>query len=107
MNAIIGLCHFCEFCGPSVIFTTQTFRETKISEIDFNSTTGAKVNKCLACKSIGERMGYMSKNSEGSSYFLSTQAPIAADVTSLVKQAAVRSLSCEVRVNSSDIRRWC
>jgi folliculin len=96
MNAIIGLCHFCEFCGPLVIFTTQTLRETKIEEIDF---IAAKTKKCTACQSIGDRTGYLSKNGEGNSYFLSTQLPVMTDVANIVQQAAVRSLSCEVSAN--------
>lgn len=95
MNAIIALCHFCEAHGPCPIFCTQTIRETKIDDLLFNFEA---VNKnCPGCDSVGRTVGMLSEDSESNANFLSTQTPVLSEVISLVKQAAVRSLSCEVR----------
>ena len=32
MNAIIALCHFCEFHGPSVLFCTQVIIENDVDK---------------------------------------------------------------------------
>lgn len=109
MNAIIALCHFCEGHGPTSIFCTQTIRDTKIDELSFNSaaipttsaasgdTAGAsKQIACPACTSLGAAIGMLSQDPESNASFLSTQAPVLSDCITIVKQAAFRSLSCEI-----------
>lgn len=111
MNAVVALCHFCESHGPSSVFCTQTLRDSKIDEQLFNFDAN-KV--CAACNSIGLSLGMLSHDDESNANFLSTQTPVITEVVSLVKQAAVRSLSCEVSmlsvcvvVNENVIRSWC
>lgn len=94
MNAIIALCHFCEAHGPCPIFCTHTLRDLKIDEIATNAE--ALNEHCPGCCSIGRTAGMLSEDTESNANFLSTQTSILVDVVSLVKQAAVRSLSCEV-----------
>lgn len=109
MNAIIALCHFCEGHGPTSIFCTQTIRETKIDELSFINSTpiptstaaasnndNAKPIACPACTSVGSAIGMLSQDPESNASFLSTQAPVLSDCITIVKQAAFRSLSCEV-----------
>lgn len=93
MNAIIALCHFCEAHGPNANFCTQTLRDTKINELIFNFD----LINCAACNSIGNTTGMLSKDVESSANFLSSQFCVIPETTNLVKQACVRSLSCEVR----------
>lgn len=97
MNAIIALCHFCETHGPCAIFSTQTLRDTKIEDINFDAQSTNK--NCSACNSIGSSIGIVSKDAESNATFLSTQTPVLQEVTTLVKQASVRSLSCEINCN--------
>jgi len=94
MNAIVALCHFCESHGPSSVFCTQTLRDTKIDEIPV--TLDLINDSCQACNSIGNKLGFLSRAPDSNANFLSTQIPVLPDVALLVKQAAVRSLSCEV-----------
>lgn len=94
MNAIIALCNFCEAHGPCPIFCTQTIRDTKIDDLLFNFDAISK--KCSGCDSIGNSVGMLSEDGESNANYLSTQIPVIAEVAGLVKQAAVRSLSCEV-----------
>lgn len=94
MNAVIALCHFCEAHGPCPIFCTHTLRDLKVNEIASN--VEAPNENCPGCSSIGKSVGMLSEDAESNANFLSTQTSILTDVVSLVKQAAVRSLSCEV-----------
>lgn len=94
MNAVIALCHFCEAHGPCPIFCTHTLRDLKINEI-VNDAEAANEH-CPGCSSIGRTAAMLSEDAESNANFLSTQTSMLADVVSLVKQAAVRSLSCEV-----------
>lgn len=101
MNAIIALCHFCEAHGPCPIFCTQTIRDSKIDDLLFNFELPNK--KCPGCDSVGESVAMVSEDDESNASFLSGQMPAISDSVSLVKQAAVRSLSCEVSILSSAI----
>lgn len=94
MNAIIALCHFCEAHGPCPILCTHTLRDTNIDEL-INNGNGNE-NTCPGCNSIGKTVGLLSQDSESNANFLSTQTAVINDIVPLVKQAAVRSLSCEV-----------
>lgn len=95
MNAIIALCHFCEAHGPCPIFCTYTLRDTKIDEL-VDQSNGNTENVCPGCNSIGQRVGILSQDSESNANFLSTQSVVIGDIVPIIKQAAVRSLSCEV-----------
>lgn len=124
MNAIVALCHFCEVHGPGAIFCTQTLRDNvllseNLAEDSFSSNLGHNTDErrnCLACTTLGKSLGFISKDPESSLQFLSTQVPvsdfiimflpillnilflqfISPNVVFMVKQAAVRSLSCDV-----------
>lgn len=96
MNAVIGLCNFCETHGPRPIFCTQTIRDSRIDELNFDAVN----EKCPGCDSIGNETGMLSEDNATNCRFLSTQSPVIADVIPLIKQAAVRSLSCEVQLLS-------
>lgn len=97
MNAIISLCHFCEAHGPCPILSTCTLRDTKIDEL-VDQSDGSNENVCPGCNSIGRSSGILSQDSESNANFLSTQIVVIRDIVPLVKQAAVRSLSCEVMI---------
>ncbi|GAB0092821.1 Folliculin [Sergentomyia squamirostris] len=95
MNAVIVLCHFCELHGPLAIFCTQTLRETRLSDVLSQKSDGLG-KKCTACNTFGESLVFMTKDEESQAKFVSSQQPVIGDVTPLVKQAAFRSLSCEI-----------
>lgn len=97
MNAVIALCHFCEVHGPCPIFCTYTLRDTKVT--DLTSPPNDQENVCPGCNSIGHRSGMWSEDTESNANFLSTQVAVIGDIVPLIKQAAVRSLSCEVSGN--------
>lgn len=94
MNAVFALCHFCEAHGPCPIFCTHTLRDLRANDLA-NSADAVNQN-CPGCSSIGKTIAMLSEDAESNANFLSTQTSILADVVLLVKQAAVRSLSCEV-----------
>lgn len=93
MNAIIALCHFCEAHGPCYLFCTQTLRNTKIDENLFNNK-----DKKDCCFSIGNYIGLLSQDDQSNANFLSSQMPVLDDTVKMVKNAATRSLSCEVTI---------
>lgn len=97
MNAVIALCHFCEAHGPCPIFCTYTLRDTKIDDLN-DQSDGSADNLCPGCNSIGKSVGILSQDVESNANFLSTQTVVINDIVPLVKQAAVRSLSCEVNL---------
>lgn len=104
MNAVIALCHFCEAHGPCAIFCTQTLRDTKIEDLvnleQQQQQPGQKT--CSACNyTLGRNNNnaIYSKDTESGATFVSTKVATLAEVANLVKQAAVRSLSCEINSN--------
>lgn len=98
MNAVICLCHFCEAHGPAAIFCTQTLRNTKIDELNFYEQQLPN-QLCAACNSLGKLTGIVSKDETSNANFLSSQTPVLPEVCNLIKQASVRSLSCEIGTN--------
>uniref|UniRef100_H2YJQ8 Folliculin n=1 Tax=Ciona savignyi TaxID=51511 RepID=H2YJQ8_CIOSA len=121
MEAVMALCHFCEQHGPSVMFTcekvlNQCKQYTNTPDIpsegkDFEPTHGnatpidshhpplsmRKTDLCQACRSLPESdKGFISCDDENGMNFISTQHPHNPEVFRLVRQACVRSLSCEV-----------
>ncbi|XP_031574710.1 folliculin-like [Actinia tenebrosa] len=125
MNAIIALCHFCEYHGPTVLFCTQAFHceehdpigadnlsssdcgscakrcfsrsiSTSTSEGASNNTT-PKSSQCEACYSLDStHSGYISIDKEAHISYYSNRNPGQQELYSIVRQACVRSLSCEV-----------
>ncbi|CAG2059473.1 unnamed protein product [Timema podura] len=112
MNAVISMCHFCELHGPSVVFSTQAFHEHdgrlpgleqgrphknfygKEECLKASPTTS---NTCEACQSLTSKpYGYISNDHDSRVSYLSTQYPTIGEVAALVRQACIRSLSCEV-----------
>ncbi|KFB37601.1 AGAP007579-PA-like protein [Anopheles sinensis] len=100
MNAIIALCHFCEIHGPGAILCTQTLRETNIEQLDISFDTERK--GCVACNSIGNNIGLVSRDPESNANFVSSQMPVLMETASLVKTAAFRSLSSEVSCTTTE-----
>ncbi|XP_062515889.1 folliculin-like isoform X2 [Corticium candelabrum] len=121
MNAVVALCHFCELHGPSVVFCTQAFYRRSVvqtgGEVEFDylgrglasphssqdvsgsSLPGsAKITDlCEACRSLGpDQAGYISHDREAQIRYVSGQYPAMPQLYSIVRQACVRSLSCEV-----------
>lgn len=90
MNAIIALCNFCEVHGPSVVFCTQINHEAP--DIPVNPKEEAA---CKSCVSLGPYVALLSKDDTEVNY-ISTQNCIIEENLILLKQACVRSLSCEV-----------
>ncbi|KAL4239804.1 hypothetical protein ACF0H5_000607 [Mactra antiquata] len=125
MNAIISLCHFCELHGPKVLFCTQPFHpEEKTVSAGDSETEGAdgsipsrrhvassaepmtpqtpthnslpnyKNDLCEGCTSV--HLGFVSHDEEAAVSYMSSQRPQHRDVFAMVRQACIRSLSCEV-----------
>ncbi|XP_049778379.1 folliculin [Schistocerca cancellata] len=116
MNAVISLNHFCELHGPSVLFCTQTFHDTEDDPL-YNAATDeskhkkfyGKVNvlnsaadspasnSCEACQSFNmQYLGFISNDHENRTSYVSTRHPLHHSIATLVRQACIRSLSCEV-----------
>ncbi|XP_017043441.1 folliculin [Drosophila ficusphila] len=93
MNAVIALCHFCEAHGPCAIFCTQTLRDTKLEDLSMDQQQIQK--SCSACNySMGKNNNAIySRDTESGATFVSTKVAVLPEVASLVKQAAVLSLS--------------
>ncbi|XP_043945207.1 folliculin isoform X2 [Protopterus annectens] len=132
MNAIVGLCHFCELHGPRTLFCTEalhaplpqgaglgdglgqgeqaedeeggiqmTSRIRSHSPIDgtvdSSSPGPKKSDMCEGCRSLESgHPGYISVDKETSIKYVSHQHPNHPQLFSIVRQACVRSLSCEV-----------
>lgn len=90
MDGIVGLGHFCESHGPCVILATQ--RSTREPQQQPHTLT---VPWCESCQSIDLDQSLVSRSD--STCYVTTRTPLQQDLAFLLKQAAVRSLSCEVR----------
>ncbi|XP_017128652.1 folliculin [Drosophila elegans] len=95
MNAVIALCHFCEAHGPCAIFCTQTLRDTKLEDLPLDQQQQQTQKSCSACNySMGRNNSAIySRDTESGATFVSTKVAVLPEVASLVKQAAVLSLS--------------
>ncbi|XP_005091001.1 folliculin [Aplysia californica] len=121
MNAIISLCHFCEFHGPRILYCTQPFRPQESKQVEgdeaevsishrLKSTSigpssisdshvasslilSAK-DHCEGCKSV--HTGYVSHDEDAQVSYVSTQQPYNPEVFTRIRQACIRSLSVEV-----------
>ncbi|XP_038223569.1 folliculin [Zerene cesonia] len=90
MNAIIGLCHFCESHGPRPLFCTFT------TDDESHTTESSKYPvECSGCRSIGAETVLVSKDDSGIIYCSRESVPND-DVTAFLRQAALRSITCEV-----------
>nr|XP_021192704.2 folliculin [Helicoverpa armigera] len=90
MNAIVGLCHFCEAHGPRPLFCTFTTDNEK------NTTESSRASvQCSGCTSLGPETVFVSRDDDGTIYCSRESVPNA-DVTSFLRQAAIRSITCEV-----------
>lgn len=89
MDGILALGHFCETHGPCVILCTQRC-ETEPQQMPHSRT----VPWCEACQSIDVEQALVSKDDK--TCYVTTRTPLKQDLAFLLKQATVRSLSCEV-----------
>lgn len=92
MDGILALGHFCETHGPCVILCTQRC-ESEPQQFPHSRT----VPWCEACQSIDVEQALVSKDSRVC--YVTTRTPLQQDLAFLLKQATVRSLSCEVTYN--------
>ncbi|XP_047534618.1 uncharacterized protein LOC125069239 isoform X2 [Vanessa atalanta] len=89
MNAIVGLCHFCEAHGPRPLFCTFT------TDNDTHTTESSNCAvQCSGCTSVGPETVYVSRDDDGI-IFCSRESVPNADVTAFLRQAALRSITCE------------
>lgn len=99
MNAIVNLNHFCEIHGPQTIFSTQTMREKSLLG---NSSGSSHINNC--CGSIGNKVIFVTEDKDSSIMFVSSEKSIfGKENQNSLKTTALRSLSCEVRKDSTQI----
>ncbi|CAG0915735.1 unnamed protein product [Notodromas monacha] len=112
MNVSIGLCHFCEVHGPSVVACTRAFK-SRPTEHRQNDAC----ESCAACSPvfIGEDSravnGFVTHDEETGVWFLTSGSGVS-DVSvsndqtfwSLLRCACVRSLSCEFHPTTEDGR---
>jgi hypothetical protein len=59
-----------------------------------------------ACQSLDPKQRFLCNDHEGRISYLSTQQATKPDVAALVRQACIRSLSCEVRIQQSHFTMW-
>lgn len=89
MNAIVGLCHFCEAHGPRPLFCTFATDEEK------HTTESSKCSvQCSGCTSLGPETVLVSRDGDGTIYCSRESVPNP-DVTAFLRQAAIRSITCE------------
>lgn len=120
MNALVALCHFCELHGPRTLFCTEALhppspsppqpgqsipgdrdrdgdREGEGLTMRAHNSATQRADMCEGCRSLpASHPGFVSVDSETGIRFLSHQHPRQPQLFSVVRQACVRSLSCEV-----------
>ncbi|KTG45169.1 hypothetical protein cypCar_00010464 [Cyprinus carpio] len=120
MNALVALCHFCELHGPRTLFCTEAVhppspsppqpgpaipgdrdreadREGEGLTMRANSSATQGADMCEGCRSLpASHPGFVSVDGETGIRYLSHQHPRQPQLFSVVRQACVRSLSCEV-----------
>ncbi|GJQ71178.1 BHD [Trypoxylus dichotomus] len=85
--------HFCESHGPCVILCTQRCESPPEQQGPHTLT----VPWCDSCQSVDLDQALFSKDDK--SCYVSTRTPLQQDLAFLLKQATVRSLSCEEETN--------
>ncbi|XP_041987571.1 folliculin [Aricia agestis] len=93
MNAIVGLCHFCEAHGPKPLFCTFTSDNE-----DHATDPSISAVQCNGCTSIGTETVFVSRESNGT-IFCSRQSLPNAEIATFLRQAALRCITCEVSWN--------
>ncbi|XP_066159100.1 folliculin isoform X1 [Euwallacea fornicatus] len=88
MDGILAVGHFCESHGPCVILCTQRCQQ---EPQQFSHCLTVAV--CEACQSLDLKQAIVSKDDKGC--FVTTRTPLPQDLAFLLKQAVIRSLSCE------------
>lgn len=88
MDGILAMGHFCETHGPCVIVCTQRCEEEP-KQFPHSLT----VPVCESCQSLDLKQAIVSKNEK--CCYVTTRTPLLQDLAFLLKQAVVRSLSCE------------
>ncbi|VDP29518.1 unnamed protein product [Soboliphyme baturini] len=148
MDAVVGVCHFCEMHGPRVLFCCQPYRDETppeccesrdeqpfygnleclrtmagVNVVDSKATgtpiasstnddkqqtssmTSSAAEKlshqhqgtCKACQSMpSTKPGFLVNDHQNRISFVGSQYPYQAEVLDIVRQACLRSLSCEV-----------
>ncbi|CAJ0606091.1 unnamed protein product [Cylicocyclus nassatus] len=123
MQAVIALCHFCENHGPRVMMITQPMRSVQLPSSSISVTnTACQVpdhhdndrpiyygdctpeilvdpeERCNACTSFGNinQPCLLSNDHENRTSYISTQIPLKERVYERVRNACLRSLSCEI-----------
>uniref|UniRef100_G1RSS0 Folliculin n=1 Tax=Nomascus leucogenys TaxID=61853 RepID=G1RSS0_NOMLE len=119
MNAIVALCHFCELHGPRTLFCTEVLHaplpqgagneDSPGQGEQAEEEEGESLLPCFptnrftfpfrgqGCRSLAAgHPGYISHDKETSIKYVSHQHPSHPQLFSIVRQACVRSLSCEV-----------
>lgn len=89
MDGIIGLGHFCETHGPCVILSTQRYAEEPQQK-----PHSLIVPWCEACQSLQVDQAFLSRDSK--QCYVTTRTPLLQADAFLLRQATVRSLSCEL-----------
>lgn len=88
MDGILALGHFCETHGPCAILCTQRCKE---EPQPFPHSLTVPV--CEACQSLDLKQAIISKDEQNC--YVTTRTPLQQDLAFLLRQAVVRSLSCE------------
>jgi len=121
MTAIIALCHFCEFHGPSIVMLTQPhisklepFAEHVVpSHVTANvhhQRPGLLLSRsrrrggegCDGCWSLSRSEDAIVSNDE-ERCFVSSQSTLSTELQSLVRHVSIRSISCEVSVINDNV----
>lgn len=112
MSPIVALCHFCEVHGPRVVMVTQPIRDlTPTIQTQSNQHLfGAEVLQqskpssfsyhpdygCERCWSLGDQENLIiSNDSESRQTFVSSQTILDKDREIMLRNAAIRAISCE------------
>lgn len=116
MQAVAALCHFCETHGPRIVMVTQPVRDLTLldqnSQIDEYGEYGSYSAECLidewrktvfeddprcaACSSFQGDLGFSTSDTVSHFNYISSQVPVNERVYHLMKNACLRSISCEV-----------
>ncbi|XP_066159101.1 folliculin isoform X2 [Euwallacea fornicatus] len=100
MDGILAVGHFCESHGPCVILCTQRCQQ---EPQQFSHCLTVAV--CEACQSLDLKQAIVSKDDKGC--FVTTRTPLPQDLAFLLKQAVIRSLSCEDSLARGFQRKYC
>jgi len=101
MLAALG--HFCEFHGPALVMVTQELQSECPSRILAAARAQEQVSPldCDGCRSLSGFQSFLisKENDEScpnSRTWVSSQAPLAPKLVSMVRHAVLRAISCEV-----------